>query len=88
MLQQIQALLLCVDEALRASERRALPEYIDVSDSKLHQFEKYVCNVFGLRALLASFVALGEHANFDSRGRSSWLHTPVFRIPSLERFET
>src|SRR6516162_9948908 len=44
------------DEALRRQLRgAALPEWIDGSHSKLHQFEKYVCNVFGLPDLLASF---------------------------------
>ena len=45
------------DEALRRQLRgAALPEWIDGSHSELHQFEKYVCNVFGLPDLLASFV--------------------------------
>ena len=45
------------DEALRRQLRgAALPEWIDGSRSKLHQFEKYVSNVFGLPDLLASLV--------------------------------
>src|SRR2546429_9930674 len=40
-------------EALRRQLRgAALPEWIDGSRSKLHQFEKYVSNVFGLPDLL------------------------------------
>src|SRR2546429_6490808 len=43
------------DEALRRQLRgAALPEWIDGSRSKLHQFEKYVSNVFGLPDLLRS----------------------------------
>jgi hypothetical protein len=45
------------DEVLRRQLRgAAVPEWIDDSGSKLHQFEKYVCNTFGLPDLLASFV--------------------------------
>jgi len=58
-------MLLEQDEALRRQLRgAALPEWIDGSRSKLHQFEKYVCNVFGLPDLLASFVDTGEHRKF------------------------
>src|SRR3984893_15000621 len=44
------------DEALRRQLRgAALLACIDDSRSKLRQFEKYVCNVFALPDLLASF---------------------------------
>ena len=45
------------NEALRRQLRGAgVPTWIDDSRGKLQQFEKYVCNVFGLPDLLASFV--------------------------------
>ena len=45
------------DEALRRQLRGAvLPAWIDDSRSKLRQFEKYVCNVFGLPDVFASLV--------------------------------
>jgi hypothetical protein len=77
------------DEALRRQLRgAALPEWIDVSHSKLHQFEKYVCNVFGLPALLASFVdtrRAPKIPTFDIA--NSLFHTAVLRIPSINALE-
>ena len=70
------------DEALRRQRRgAALPEWIDGSHSKLHQFEKYVCNVFGLPDLLASFVdarRAPKIPTFDIV--NSLFHTAVLRI--------
>ena len=77
------------DEALRRQLRgAALPEWIDVSHSKLHQFEKYVCNVFGLPDLLASFVdtrRAPKIPTFDIA--NSLFHTAVLRIPSINALE-
>src|SRR5207248_1062054 len=77
------------DEALRRQLRgSALPEWIDGSRSKLHQFEKYVCNVFGLPDLLASFVdtrRAPKIPTFDVV--NSLFHTAVLRIPSINALE-
>src|SRR5438034_5284338 len=64
------------DEALRRQLRgSALPEWIDGSRSKLHQFEKYVCNVFGLPDLLASLVDTRRADRKSTRLNSS--HTVI-----------
>jgi hypothetical protein len=77
------------DEALRRQWRGAvLPEWIDGSRSKLHQFEKYVCNVFGLPDLLASLVdtrRAPKIPTFDVV--NSLFHTAVLRIPSINALE-
>jgi hypothetical protein len=77
------------DEALRRRQRGAvLPEWIDSSRSKLHQFEKYVCNVFGLPDLLASLVdtrRAPKIPTFDVV--NSLFHTAVLRIPSINALE-
>src|SRR5947208_2835008 len=77
------------DEALRRQLRgAALPEWIDGSRSKLHQFEKYVSNVFGLPDLLASFVdtrRAPKIPTFDVV--NSLFHTAVLRIPSINALE-
>src|SRR5947208_10127850 len=77
------------DEALRRQLRgAALPEWIDGSRSKLHQFEKYVCNVFGLPDLLASLVdtrRAPKIPTFDVV--NSLFHTAVLRIPSINALE-
>jgi hypothetical protein len=77
------------DEALRRQLRgAALPEWIDGSRSKLHQFQKYVNNVFGLPDLLASLVdtrRAPEIPTFDVV--NSLFHTAVLRIPSINALE-
>jgi len=77
------------DEALRRQRRGAvLPEWIDSSRSKLQQFEKYVCNVFGLPDLLASLVdtrRAPKIPTFDVV--NSLFHTAVLRIPSINALE-
>ena len=73
------------DEALRGA---AVPAWIDDSRGKLHQFEKYVCNVFGLPDLLASFVdsrRAPKIPTFDVV--NSLFHTAVLRIPSINALE-
>jgi SEC-C motif len=77
------------DEALGRQLRGAvLPEWIDGSRSKLHQFEKYVCNVFGLPDLLASLVdtrRAPKISTFDVV--NSLFHPAVLRIPSINALE-
>jgi hypothetical protein len=77
------------DEALRRQLRgAALPAWIDDSRSKLRQFEKYVCNVFALPDLLASFTdkrRAPEISTFDVV--NSLFHTAVLRIPSINALE-
>ena len=77
------------DEALRRQLRGSgLPEWIDGSRSKLHQFEKYICNVFGLPDLLASFIdtrRAPKIPTFDVV--NSLFHTAVLRIPSINALE-
>ena len=77
------------DEALRRQLRgAALPEWIDGSHSKLHQFEKYVCNFFGLPDLVASFAdarRAPKIPTFDIV--NSLFHTAVLRIPSINALE-
>ena len=77
------------DEALRRQLRGAgLPSWIDDSRGKLHQFEKYVCNVFGLPDLLASLVdtrRAPEVPTFDVV--NSLFHAAVLRIPSINALE-
>jgi SEC-C motif/Transposase DDE domain len=77
------------DEAHRRELRgAALPEWIDGSRSKLHQFEKYVSNVFGLPDLLASLIdtrRTPEIPTFDVV--NSLFHAAVLRIPSINALE-
>lgn len=77
------------DEVLRREQREAaLPEWIENSRGKLHQFQKYACNVFALPDLLASLK--------DQRRRpkipgfdvvNSLFHTALLRIPSINALE-
>src|SRR5207248_10019861 len=77
------------DETLRREQRNAaLPEWIEDSRSKLQQFEKYVCKVFGLPDLLASLVdarRAPKIPTFDVV--NSLFHTAVLRIPSINALE-
>jgi hypothetical protein len=77
------------DEALRRQRRGSgIPEWIDGSRSKLHQFEKYICNVYGLPDLLASFIdtrRAPKIPTFDVV--NSLFHTAVLRIPSINALE-
>src|SRR2546429_9328722 len=77
------------DEVLSRQLRgAALPEWIDGSRSKLHQFERYVSNVFGLPDLLASLVdtrRAPKIPTFDVV--NSLFHTAVLRIPSINALE-
>lgn len=77
------------DEALRRQRRgAALPAWMLGSSSKLHQFEKYVCNVFALPDLLESLTddrRSPEISTFDVV--NSLFHTAVLRIPSINALE-
>lgn len=77
------------DEVLRRQLRSAaLPTWIDGSRSKLHQFEKYACNVFALPKLLASLAdtrRAPEIPTFDVV--NSLFHTALLRIPSINALE-
>jgi hypothetical protein len=77
------------DEIIGRQRRStALPAWILSSRGKLHQFEKYACNVFALPALLASLNdtrRAPEIPTFDVV--NSLFHTALLRIPSLNALE-
>jgi hypothetical protein len=77
------------DEVVRRQLRSAsLPPWILSSRGKLHQFEKYVCNVFALPALLARLNdtrRAPEISTFEVV--NSLLHSALLRIPSLNALE-
>src|SRR5712692_4369672 len=77
------------DEILRRQQRSAaIPAWMLNSRSKLHQFEKYACNVFALPALLASLTdqrRTPEISTFDVV--NSLFHTALLRIPSINALE-
>ena len=65
-----------------------MPAWILKSDRKLHQFEKYVCNVFALPDLLKGLSdsrRCPEIPTFDVV--NSLFHTAVLRIPSINALE-
>lgn len=65
-----------------------MPEWMVHSSAKLHQFEKYVSNVFALPDLLASLTDTRrspEISTFDVV--NSLFHTAVLRIPSINALE-
>ena len=77
------------DEALRRQRRSAaLPAWMLRSSGKLHQFEKYVSNVFALPDLFANLTdtrRAPEISTFDVI--NSLFHTAVLRIPSINALE-
>src|SRR5258708_16395597 len=77
------------DEALRRQLRgAALPEWLDTSRSKLHQFEKYACNVFALPDLLAHLTDKRRDPKIPTFDVvNSLFHKAVLRIPSINAFE-
>jgi len=65
-----------------------LPGWLINSRKKLHQFEKYICNVYGLPQLLASLTdgrRGAEIPTFDVV--NSLFHTALLRIPSINALE-
>src|SRR6266704_873370 len=77
------------DEAVRRQLRgSAIPPWMLDSRGKLHQFEKYVCNVFALPDLLESITdkrRAPEIPTFDVV--NSLFHTAVLRIPRINALE-
>lgn len=77
------------DEIIRRQLRPSgLPPWLLNSRGKLHQFEKYACNVFDLPALLASLTdsrRAPEISTFDVV--NSLFHSALLRIPSLNALE-
>src|SRR5881396_3078634 len=77
------------DEVLRRQLRSAaIPPWMLHSRGKLHQFEKYACNVFALPDLLASLTdarRAPEISTFDVV--NSLFHTALLRIPSINALE-
>jgi hypothetical protein len=77
------------DESIRQQLRSpGLPAWILNSRGKLHQFEKYACQVFDLPELLASQTdsrRAPEIPTFDVI--NSLFHSAVLRIPSLNALE-
>src|SRR6516165_1793964 len=73
------------DEAFRRQLRgAALPAWIDDSRGKLHQFEKYACNVFALPDLLANLTDQRRDPKIPTFNVvNSLFHTAVLRIPSI-----
>lgn len=78
------------DEPVVGRQRRgdALPEWIEGSRGKLHQFEKYVCNVFGLPDVFAHLVDTRRAPRIPTFDVvNSLFHTALLRIPSLNALE-
>ena len=77
------------DQVLRRQLRSAAtPPWMLHSRGKLHQFEKYACNVFALPDLLASLTdarRAPEISTFDVV--NSLFHTALLRIPSINALE-
>jgi hypothetical protein len=77
------------EERARESSREAgLPGWILNSRKKLHQFEKYVCKVYGLPRLLGGLSDKRQSPRvptFDVV--NSLFHTAVLRIPSMNALE-
>ena len=77
------------DEALRRQLRgSAIPPWMLKSRGKLHQFEKYVCNVFALPDSLETITdkrRAPEIPTFDVV--NSLFHTAVLRVPSINALE-
>ena len=77
------------DDTVRRQLRGdAMPAWMLDSRGKLYQFEKYVCNVFGLPDLLKGLRdkrRTPEISTFDVV--NSLFHTAVLRIPSINALE-
>src|SRR5260370_17334987 len=73
------------DEIIRRPRRStALPAWILSSRGKLHQFEKYACNVFALPALLASLNDPRRAPEIPTfHVVTTLFHPPLLRIPTL-----
>ena len=72
----------------RELRNAALPEWIEGSRGKLHQFEKYISNVFDLPGLLGSLVDTRRSPKIPTFDVvNSLFHTAVLRIPSINALE-
>jgi len=81
----------CLEQDLaerRAHNISALPEWLLHSRGKLHLFEKYACNVYGLPQLLGSFSDTRRDPDVPTLDVvNSLLHTALLRIPSINALE-
>lgn len=77
------------DESIRRQQRAAaLPDWILHSDAKLHQFEKYACQVFALPELLAGLTDTRRRPDIPTFDVvNSLFHAALLRIPSLNALE-
>ena len=66
-----------------AAAPAAVPAWIDDSSGKLQQFEKYVCTVFGLPDLFASFVDTQQNPLTSPTAAAQ----AVLRMPSINALE-
>ena len=77
------------DESIRRQLRATvLPDWILHSEAKLHQFEKYACQVFALPQLLASLSDSRRSPDIPTFDvANSLLHAALLRVPSLNALE-
>lgn len=74
--------------AARRDRKAALPPWIGGSSRKLHQFEKYVCSVYGLPRLLRSFRDGRRDPSIPTfEVANSLFHAALFRLPSINALE-
>jgi hypothetical protein len=72
----------------RQNETASLPGWILDSRKKLHQFEKYACNVYDLPALLGSLEDGRRDPDIPTFDvANSLFHAAVFRLPSINALE-
>ena len=78
----------CLNHDQTEQVSAGLPGWLLNSRKKLHQFEKYICNVYGLPQLLAALTdgrRGAEIPTFDVV--NSLFHSAVLRIPSINALE-
>ena len=78
----------CLNRDRTQQVSAGLPGWLLNSRKKLHQFEKYICNGYGLPQLLANLTDRrrgAEIPTFDVV--NSLFHTAVLRIPSINALE-
>jgi hypothetical protein len=77
------------DEGIRRQLRAALlPDWLLHSSAKLHQFEKYACQVFALPELLARLRDTRRDPRIPTfEVVNSLFHSALLRIPSLNALE-
>lgn len=81
----------CLENELAAARERCeamLPAWIVTSRHKLHQFEKYVCNVFGLPSLLKRCTDTRREPQIPTVDVVNGLfHAALLRLPSINALE-